>query len=87
MLINAVHANTATSREMLLVQRKQLKMLKALNKETKQVNTITASRSTPGTKNTELTKEQVIDSHITSDILHVSTIDLQEHDALHAIWS
>lgn len=65
MLINDVHANTATIREMLLVHRKQLKLLKALNKETKHVNTVTASRSTPSTKNTELTMEQVIDSHIT----------------------
>ena len=56
-LINAVHTNTATSREMLLVQRKQLKVFKALCKEVKQACKDTASGSIGGTKSTELTKE------------------------------
>lgn len=58
-LINAVHTHTATSREMLLVQRKQLKVFKALCKEVKQVCKDTASGSISGTKSTELTKDQV----------------------------
>ena len=82
-LITAVHTHTATSREMLLVQRKQLKMFKALCKEVKQVCKDTASGSIDGTKSIKLTKSmKLTKEQVSGHSWHLHHLTLS-----HMYWS